>query len=95
MRSFPFKYPLKNIFVYRIDFSDYLINEAAKKSLRFVRQPLHCTKLQWLAISDSSLPNTFQSLNSVARAGYIRRQDFSAGGGWRVAGDGWLMAGEG
>ena len=25
MRSFPFKYPLKNIFVYRIDFSDYQI----------------------------------------------------------------------
>ena len=37
MRSFPFKYPLKNIFVYRVDFSDYLINEAVKKTFT-VRQ---------------------------------------------------------
>ena len=55
MRSFPFKYPLKNIFVYRFDFSDYntiMSSLRLRKSLRFVRQPLLNFR-DWL--SDSSL----------------------------------------
>ena len=43
MHSFPFKYPLKNISVNCIDFSDYsniMSSLRLRKSLRFVRQPL-------------------------------------------------------
>ena len=55
MRSFPFKYSLKNIFVYRISFSDYntiMSSLRLRKSLRFVRQPILNFR-DWL--SDSSL----------------------------------------
>ena len=55
MCSFPFKYPLKNIFVYPISFSDYntmMSSLRLRKSLRFVRQPILNFR-DWL--SDSSL----------------------------------------
>ena len=43
MHSFLFKYPLKNISVNRIDFSDYsnvMSSLRLRRSLRFARQPL-------------------------------------------------------
>ena len=67
MRSFPFKYPLKNIFLYRIDFSDYhtiMSSLTLRRSLRFVRQPLLSFR-GWL--SDSSLTSLFHRTLSPAR----------------------------